>query len=147
MAGAERQPTVIRAALVEDAEAIGGIAQRSWAATYPGIVPESVLADWIAEAPESWRNALAAIGADSPARVWVGERDGRVLGYATTSPAKDNWLPPPDGAEMMISNPRRLSFGTRSWKTLPSSVSLPGFPFCNSSMSTFRWLTRERGGM
>jgi GNAT superfamily N-acetyltransferase len=98
MAEAERSPTVVRAAVVDDAEAMGGIAQRSWAATYPGIVPDPVLAEWIAEAPEAWRTALPAVTPDSPARIWVGEREGRVLGYATTSPAKDNWLPPPDGA-------------------------------------------------
>jgi GNAT superfamily N-acetyltransferase len=94
----EPEPAVIRLATEGDAEAMGGIAQRSWAATYRGIVPDPVLDEWIAEAPGSWRTALAAIGPDGPARVWVGERDGRVLGYATTSPAKDTWLPPPDGA-------------------------------------------------
>lgn len=94
----EAEPAVIRLATEDDAEAMGGIAQRSWAATYRGIVPDPVLDEWIAEAPASWRTALAAIGPDSPARVWVGERDANVLGYATTSPAKDTWLPPPDGA-------------------------------------------------
>lgn len=94
----EAEPAVIRLATEDDAEAMGGIAQRSWAATYRGIVPDPVLDEWIAEAPASWRTALAAIGPDSPARVWVGQRDANVLGYATTSPAKDTWLPPPDGA-------------------------------------------------
>jgi GNAT superfamily N-acetyltransferase len=98
MERAEPEPASIRLATEDDAEAMGGIAQRSWAATYPGIVPEPVLDEWIAEAPGAWVTALAAIGPDSPARVWVGERDGKVLGYATTSPAKDTWLPPPDGA-------------------------------------------------
>ena len=94
----EAEPAVIRLATEDDAEAMGGIAQRSCAATYRGIVPDPVLDEWIAEAPASWRTALAAIGPDSPARVWVGQRDANVLGYATTSPAKDTWLPPPDGA-------------------------------------------------
>ena len=53
----------------------------------------------------------------------------------------------PKRSEMITSNPRRCSFGTRSWKTSPSSVSPPGLPFCSSSISTRRWLTRERGGM
>ena len=39
------------------------------------------------------------------------------------------------------------SFGTRSWKTRPISVSPPGVSCCSSSMITCRWLTRERGGM
>jgi ribosomal protein S18 acetylase RimI-like enzyme len=94
----ESQPAVIRLATQDDAEAMGRVAQRSWAATYRGIVPGPVLDEWIAEAPGAWRTALAAIGPDSPARAWVGERKGMVLGYATTSPAKDTWLPPPEGA-------------------------------------------------
>jgi GNAT superfamily N-acetyltransferase len=98
MASPEPEPAVIRLATEDDAEAMGRIAQRSWAATYRGIVPDPVLDEWIAEAPAAWRTALAALGPEGPARAWVGERERRVLGYATTSPAKDTWLPPPDGA-------------------------------------------------
>ncbi|MDQ2673536.1 MAG: GNAT family N-acetyltransferase, partial [Chloroflexota bacterium] len=78
--------------------AMGGIAGRAWRLTYPGIVPEPVLEAWIAGAEDNWRAALAGRPADSPSRAWVAERDGTLLGYLTTSPAKDEWLPPPDGA-------------------------------------------------
>jgi ribosomal protein S18 acetylase RimI-like enzyme len=98
MATAEVAATTVRLATADDADALGGIAQRSWTATYRGIVPDPVLDEWIAEAPESWRQALADRAPDSPARAWVGVRDGVVIGYVTTSPAKDTWLPPPDAA-------------------------------------------------
>jgi GNAT superfamily N-acetyltransferase len=91
-------PVRIRLATAGDADALGRIAQRAWAATYPGIVPAPVLEEWLAEVPASWRRVLAEAAPDDPGRRWVAERDGAVIGYATTSPAKDEWLPPPSGA-------------------------------------------------
>ncbi|MEO5986646.1 MAG: GNAT family N-acetyltransferase [Candidatus Limnocylindria bacterium] len=90
--------TVIHAAGASDVEALGRISQGAWEATYRGIVPDPVLDEWIAAAPETWREALARARAESPARRWVGERGGIVSGYATTAPAGDAWLPPLDGA-------------------------------------------------
>jgi ribosomal protein S18 acetylase RimI-like enzyme len=98
MATAEPGRVVLRPATGADADAMGRIAQRSWEVTYRGMIPDAVLDEWIAEAPDSWRALFATRPPDSPGRAWVGERDGVVLGYATTSPAKDQWLPPPDGA-------------------------------------------------
>lgn len=89
---------MVRAALAADADALGSIARRAWEATYRGIVPDPVLDEWIAGVTENWRRVLAERPADSPSRAWVAERDGQILGYLTTSPAKDEWLPPPDGA-------------------------------------------------
>lgn len=91
-------PVVIRLATPEDAEALGRIAQRAWAATYRGIVPDAVLDEWISEVPGQWRRVLAGASPGDPARRWVAERDRTVVGYATTSPATAQWLPPPDGA-------------------------------------------------
>lgn len=88
----------IRPATVDDATAMGGIAGRAWRLTYPGIVPAPVLEAWIAGAEDNWRTALGTRPPDSPSRAWLAEREGTVLGYLTTSPAKDEWLPPPHGA-------------------------------------------------
>jgi len=90
--------TTVRIAAPDDADALGGISGRAWDATYRGIVPGPVLEEWITGAAASWHEAFTTRAPDSPARAWVAERDGVLLGYATTSPAKDNWLPPPDGA-------------------------------------------------
>ena len=88
----------IRLATADDAATLAGIGGRAWKLTYRGIVPDPVLDEWIAGAENNWRTALGARDADAPWRAWVGERDGTVVGYLTTSPAKDEWLPPPPGA-------------------------------------------------
>jgi GNAT superfamily N-acetyltransferase len=88
----------IRRAALEDAAALGGIGGRAWNLTYRGIVPDPVLDEWAARAEDGWRTALANQQADSPWRGWVADDGGTILGYATTSPAKDEWLPPPEGA-------------------------------------------------
>lgn len=90
-------PTV-RVAAFEDAPALAAIGGRAWNLTYRGIVPDAVLDEWIAGAEDHWRTAFATRVPDAPSRAWVAERTGAVLGYLTTSPAKDDWLPPPDGA-------------------------------------------------
>jgi GNAT superfamily N-acetyltransferase len=93
-------PITVRAARFTDVEALGGVTARAYAAAYPGIVPDPVLAEWIAHAPDMWTRWRDAVTADPerPSRAWVAERDGQVLGYATTSPATDEYLPPPAGA-------------------------------------------------
>jgi GNAT superfamily N-acetyltransferase len=91
-------PAVVRAATAGDADALGAISRRAWRAAYPGIVPDDVLDEWVAEAPAGWHQAFAAHGPDSSWRPWVAERDGVILGYATTTPAKSEWREPPEGA-------------------------------------------------
>jgi GNAT superfamily N-acetyltransferase len=95
---AEGEPITIRLATPADADILGAIGGRSWRATYPGIVPEAVLDEWVDHAAEGWHAAFAQQGPDSAWRAWVAERDGVVAGYATTLPARSNWLDPPDGA-------------------------------------------------
>lgn len=90
--------TEIRAAEPDDAAALGGISARAFEATYRGIVPDAALDEWIEGGAASWRAALEERAPDSPSRAWVAVRDETPIGYATTSPARANWLPPPDGA-------------------------------------------------
>jgi GNAT superfamily N-acetyltransferase len=90
--------TEVRLAATADAGVLGAIGERAFHATYRGIVPDVVLDEWIESGAASWRAALANRAPDSPSRAWVAERDGAVIGYATTSPATSKWLPPPDGA-------------------------------------------------
>jgi ribosomal protein S18 acetylase RimI-like enzyme len=91
-------PTAVRPATAADADALGGISARAWEATYRGMIPDAALDEWIATAHEAWREAFATRPAEAPTRSWVAERDGAVVGFATTAPAGDRWLPPPDGA-------------------------------------------------
>ena len=88
----------VRLAASADAEVLGAISGRAFESTYRGIVPDAVLDEWIASGAAAWRTHLESLAPDSPSRAWVAERDGSVIGYATTSPAKANWLPPPEGA-------------------------------------------------
>ena len=88
----------IRLASPDDIEGLVGVAERSWRATYPGIVPAEVIEEWIDHAGDSWQKAFDEREPDSPWRPWVAERDGVIVGYATTSPGKDWWLPPPEGS-------------------------------------------------
>lgn len=88
----------MRSAAPTDADVLGGISGRAFHATYRGIVPDVVLEEWIESGAASWHGALENRAADSPSRAWVAERDGSVIGYATTSPAGDQWLAPPEGA-------------------------------------------------
>jgi ribosomal protein S18 acetylase RimI-like enzyme len=97
MATADRR-AVVRAGAAADADAIADVGLRSWEVTYRGIVPDEALAEWFAGNHAAWRDLFASRPPDGPGRVWVAELDGRLVGYATTSPAKDTWLPPPDGA-------------------------------------------------
>ena len=98
---ATEAPAVIRAAAPADADALGAISGRAWRAAYPGIVPDPVLDEWVDEASAGWHDAFAAQAPDSSWRPWVAERNGVIVGYATTTPAKSDWLPPPDGAGEM----------------------------------------------
>lgn len=88
----------IRPATADDAVVLAAIGGRAWNVTYRGIVPDPVLDEWIAGAEQGWRAAFAANGPDGPWRAWVADAGGAALGYLTTSPAKDEWMPPPEGA-------------------------------------------------
>lgn len=88
----------VRLAALADVEALGAISARAFEATYRGMIPDLVLDEWIGGAAAAWQEALEGRAPDSPSRAWVAERHGSVIGYATTSPARANWLPPPDGA-------------------------------------------------
>ena len=52
--GAVASGTVIRLARPADADAIARVSASAWAATYPGIVPDPVLEEWISRAPANW---------------------------------------------------------------------------------------------
>ncbi len=90
--------TAIRLATADDIDGLARVSRLAFGATYPGIVPRDVLDEWIGSASNTWKKGFAEREPDSEWRPWVVERDGAVIGYATTSEGKDWWLPPPEGA-------------------------------------------------
>jgi ribosomal protein S18 acetylase RimI-like enzyme len=81
-------PLRIREAEVEDAETLGRIHVRAWRSAYRGQLTDDYL-DGLSERDraDQWRGSLAA--QRETWRTWVAERDGGVIGWATTGPSED----------------------------------------------------------
>ena len=79
----------IRLATVADAAAIAEVHVRSWQHAYTGIVPDEFLAglDPARRAPV-WAENLRR-GPDDHVLTWVAEEGGRVVGFATLGPGRD----------------------------------------------------------
>ncbi len=98
MAAEPAPATTIRLATAADVDALARVSRLAYAATYPDIVPPDVLAEWIESAASTWQKGFDQQEPDSPWRPWVASRAGTIVGYATTSPGKDWWLPPIEGS-------------------------------------------------
>jgi ribosomal protein S18 acetylase RimI-like enzyme len=81
----------LRHATERDARAIADVHVRSWQQAYRGQLPQSFLdALSVSDRAESWRHwlATAPVSADRP--FWVAEAAGRVVGFITTGPSRDD---------------------------------------------------------
>jgi L-amino acid N-acyltransferase YncA len=89
----------IRRAATADAPAIASIHVRAWQAAYRGHLPDAFLDRLSAERGEpGWESAIA----DPEQRVWVAERGGRMIGFASTAPSRDQDAPPGTGELLTI---------------------------------------------
>jgi GNAT superfamily N-acetyltransferase len=78
----------VRPATPSDADAIAVVHVDSWRAAYRGIVPARILDGLSVERRAAgWRETIESAGDE---RVWVVERDGGVIGFAATGPARDD---------------------------------------------------------
>jgi GNAT superfamily N-acetyltransferase len=86
---------VIRRAVVDDARAIAEISVVAWRAAYRGMLPRGFLAG-LAVQPRAaaWESMLES-DADGASPAWVVERAGRIIGYASTGPPRDDDVPIP----------------------------------------------------
>ncbi|HEX3759983.1 MAG TPA: GNAT family N-acetyltransferase [Kofleriaceae bacterium] len=86
----------VRQGVADDALAIAVVQVEGWRWAYRGLVPDAVLdAMSVDERTAIWRRVLSA--PDTESRVWLAERDGRVVGFAATAPAGDAGHPPGTG--------------------------------------------------
>lgn len=82
---------LVRPATPHHAPAIALVHVRSWQAAYRGIVPDEILDGLSVERrAAAWREAIEKRDDES---VWVVERAGELVGFAATSPARDDDLP------------------------------------------------------
>lgn len=88
-----RRPFVVRRASTADAHAIARISVLGWQTAYRGFLPEDFLAGLSVEPRAvAWETRLdSEAGDDAPA--WVAVRDGRVAGYLSSGPRRDDDAP------------------------------------------------------
>ncbi len=98
-AGSGGAPIHIRRALGADARAVAKVIVRGWQGAYRGLMPDEFLAGLsVAGREAAWREMLDRdAGGGVPA--WLAERDGRVVGFASSGPPRDAEVPP-TGAEL-----------------------------------------------
>jgi GNAT superfamily N-acetyltransferase len=80
---------MIRPATPADAAAIGAMHARSWTETYPGLVPDELLAEMSdpAQRSDAWAGILAR--PLLPGGILLAEEVGAVLGFVSTCPARE----------------------------------------------------------
>jgi ribosomal protein S18 acetylase RimI-like enzyme len=77
----------VRQAIAADARAIAEVYVEGWRWAYRGVLSDELLDGLSVERREAmWRDALAP--PDAEARIWLAERDGRVIGFVATAPAR-----------------------------------------------------------
>lgn len=79
---------LVRAATLDDADALGRVHAQVWRETYAGILSD----EWIArvsddERVERWKRILGEPGAG---RQWVVEVDGHPVGFSASGPSRDD---------------------------------------------------------
>ena len=93
--------SLVRAARLADADAIGRVHSESWRLTYAGLVSSRYLAS-LDEEPlaERWRRRLSAPPGDSS--LLVAEQDGAVVGFALSGPTSGGDLEPGFAGEIQM---------------------------------------------
>ncbi len=86
---------LIRRAVVGDATSIAEISVAGWRAAYRGLLASDFLAGLAVQPRAVAWAAMLESGMDASSPAWVAERDGRVIGYASTGPPRDDDVPLP----------------------------------------------------
>lgn len=91
---------LVREATPDDAPAIARVHVDTWRAAYAGLIPQEVLDGLSVDRRETFWRGLAAEPGDH--RLWVADSAGRVVGFASTGPGRDDDLPAGAGELMAI---------------------------------------------
>jgi L-amino acid N-acyltransferase YncA len=96
---AQTDEFLIREGALADASAIASIHVRAWQSAYRGQMPDALLdSRSVEDREERWRRAFARRAAGEPfPRIWVAERDGHVIGFASGGPSQDDDAAPETG--------------------------------------------------
>jgi GNAT superfamily N-acetyltransferase len=85
----------IRSATAADASALGEVHVAAWRWAYRGLMPDDLLDSLRAESrAKGWAAMLDESAADRSHAAWVAEVDGEIVGFASSSDAKDDDVPP-----------------------------------------------------
>lgn len=117
----------IRSALNSDAKSIAKVHIESWQAIYHGIIPDSVLDNLSLEKREQeWHERLR-----SGINAWVTVVDGKVIGFASVCPSRDDDTDPKVVAEIsaiyLLPEFWRKGIGQKLCQTLFNEVIKKGF--------------------
>src|SRR5438552_3923990 len=90
---------VVREGVPADARTIAEIHVRAWQTAYRGQMPDALLdSRSVDDREERWRRGFARRAAGEPfPRVWVADRDNRVIGFASGGPSQDEDATPGTG--------------------------------------------------
>lgn len=90
----------VRTATPADAHSVARVHVDTWRAAYAGLIPQAVLDSLSVERREEfWRSVAEAPGENG---LLVAEANGRVVGFASTGPARDDDLPAGSGELLAI---------------------------------------------
>ena len=83
----------LRPAVLADAAAIGAVHVESWRDTYPGLLPDEMLAELSVERwAAMWEELLGDPGTAENMAIFVAENEGRIVGIGGCGPQRDEAL-------------------------------------------------------
>lgn len=84
----------IRSATIADASELGQVHVEAWRWAYRGVMPDDLLDSLRAESrAKGWEAMLGGESDDRSYAAWVAEADGEIVGFASSSDARDGDVP------------------------------------------------------
>jgi GNAT superfamily N-acetyltransferase len=87
------EPTTIRRATIEDAEAIADVHAGSWQDAYRDLLPASTIEEMVAGTSRRVLRLRGQLSEPSPVKIWVADQGGTIVGFALIGPATEPGVP------------------------------------------------------